>query len=65
MILGICSGPVYITLTLFIIVLETGSMLVATSRSDKYNVTNNATSGRPAVTRTENCIAVKKLIRHF
>ena len=63
MILGICSGPVYITLTLFIIVLETGSMLVATSRSDKY--TNNATSGRQAVTRTENCIAVKKLIRHF
>ena len=56
MILGICSGPVYITLNLFIIVLETCSMLVATSRSDN---TNNATSGLPAVTRTENCIAVK------
>ena len=54
MILGICSGPVYITLTLFIIVLETGSMLVATSRSDKY--TNNATSGRPA-----GCHAHRKL----
>ena len=36
MILGICSGPVYITLNLFIIVLETCSMLVVTSRSDKY-----------------------------
>ena len=55
--LGICGGPVYIALNLFIFVLETCSMLVATSRSDKY--TNAATSGRPAVTRTENCIAVK------
>ena len=36
MIFGICSGPVYITLNLFIIVLETCSMLVAMSRSDKY-----------------------------
>ena len=35
-------------------------MLVATSRSDKCK----PTSGRPAVTRTENCIAVKSYIRH-
>ena len=42
-----------------------GSMLVmlvanVRSRSDKYI----PTSGRQAVTRTENCIAVKSYIRH-
>ena len=36
------------------------SMLVATSRSGKFK----PTSGRPAVTHTENCIAVKSYIRH-
>ena len=57
MILGICSGLVYITLNLFIIiVLETGSMLVA----DKY--TNNATSGKPAVTRTKSSLGINNFL---
>ena len=30
----------------------------------RADLTNIPTSGRPAVTRTENCIAVKSYIRH-
>ena len=64
MILGICTGQVYITLNLFIIVLEACMLVEATSRSDKYTNFRPASCHSVSVTRTENGIAVKSYIRH-
>ena len=66
MILGICTGQVYITLNLFIIVLEAFLYFVTLEMNEQID---NVTNFRPAVnpkwhSRTHNCVAVKSYRRH-